>query len=414
MRKTKLIAVLMASLVLIYTSCSEKEVTQQVEDTARVDALRKELFELQRLIYGTDGGAEGIATMNERLELDNKSLEDQIEILQEEVNRLFEAYNAGVSYEVIAIDFQGNPIAGATVTINENGTVVTGTTDATGTATFEEVRAGWIVAVVSATGFATANYGTSLYSMSSAGVNTRVPLLPKSGTLAESSMFTISGSLYANLNTANDTLTGFRYGSVTNIMFTGSKTANRLAKGPLTDYAHKSFDKQNKKLRATMYMDRSQIPFSSYYNGNQGAIRYLAYEGVQWEAVIDANNNYTLKLPVDPAFNGINFSFRFSAEEFSATKTMVDFDVNGVWYDYLSYDGNDYETLPVSAFPAPKTFTQNRVFRLGGYVFGNNGFSGFYSDDTFTFDTGEFGTSSLGAIAGQTYTLDFYYRDFRN
>ncbi|MCZ8215935.1 MAG: hypothetical protein O9262_06825, partial [Cyclobacteriaceae bacterium] len=78
-------------------------------------------------------------------------------------------------------------------------------------------------------------------------------------------------------------------------------------------------------------------------------------------------------------------------------------------------DGYDYDYTPNSAFPAPKTFTQQRVFRLGGYVLGNNGFSGFNnSQGSFNFQTNDFGTSGLGAIAGQTYTLNFYYRDYRN
>src|SRR5882672_8056074 len=163
MRKTKLIALLMASLVLIYSGCSEKEVTKAVEDTARVDALRQELFELKRLIFGTDGGEEGLATTNEMLDLANKDVEEQIQSIQAEIDRLTEAYNKGISYQVIVTDFQGIAISGASVSVNENGKIVTGTTNSQGEVTFDKVRAGAIVGVVSAQGFATANSGTSLY-----------------------------------------------------------------------------------------------------------------------------------------------------------------------------------------------------------------------------------------------------------
>jgi hypothetical protein len=416
MRKTKLIAVFMAALVLVYTSCSEKEVTKPVEDSARVDALRKELFELQRLIFGTDGGEEGLATTNAMLSLENKDLEEQIKIIQAEIDRLRDAYNKGIPYQVVVTDFQGVAIAGASVTINENGAIVTRTTDAEGKVNFEKVRAGAIVGVVSATGFATANYGTSLY-LAEAGVNTRIALLPKSGILADASMFTVKGYLYADLNTADDTLTGFRYGNQNGTMFVGSTPSKRLPKGPNVDFPHRSFDKQNKKLSVTIDMHKYYIPYSDYYNSNPGAIQFIAYENVKWDAVIDANNQYTVKLPVSTYFETeiIDFSFKFSGEEFIATKTMVDDGASAVWNDTFQYDYG-FGFLPemsVFAYPAPKTFTQTRTYRLGGVQFKND-FVGWVTWDDFYFDTDDFGTSSLGAIAGQTYELDFYYYDFRN
>lgn len=390
MMKTKLIAMFMASLVLFYTGCSEKEVETLVVDHERLDQLRQELRALQLQVYGEQ-------VDNSYLDGENEDYDNEIAELQAEIDELKAMYDQTTKYQVIVVDYQGQLISGASVTLNQNGTIFTATTDADGKATFENVRAGAVVGVVSATGFAKANYTTSLVNASGGnlygGVNTRVPLLPKSGALAEAGMFTLTGFLYANTNAANDTARNDYYA------FIGSQESLALPSGPREGYEYRTYEAQNKKMKATLYTDLGEIPGSHWFTSARGAIRRLAYEDVVYEATLDANNKYSIKLPVNSVYpysgstSPIQFYFEFSFEEFTATKTFVDYDENGTINDGLA-DGN----FPSTAFPAPKTFTETRIFRI---------------DNEF-WETSDFGLyGSLGAQAGQTYEQDFYYSEYR-
>lgn len=388
--KTKLIAMFMASLVLFYTGCSEKEVETLVVDHERLDQLRQELRSLQLQVYGEQ-------VDNSDLEGENKEYENEIAELQAEIDELKAMYDQTTKYQVIVVDYQGQLISGASVTLNQNGTIFTATTDADGKATFENVRAGAVVGVVSATGFAKANYTTSLYNASGntllGGVNTRVPLLPKSGTQAEAGMFTLTGYLYANTNAANDTAKNINY------LFQGTKPANALPSGPRDGYRQRTYEAQNKKMKATLYIDLDAIPGSIEHTYTIGAIRRLAYEDAVYEATFDANNKYSIKLPVNSVYpypyssTPIQFYFEFAFEEFTATKTFVAYDENGTYSDGLN-EGD----FPQTAFPAPKTYTEPRIFRINNQQW----------------DSADFGLyGNLGAQAGETYELDFYYSEYR-
>jgi hypothetical protein len=389
MMKTKLFAMLMASLVLFYTSCSEKETPQPVEDSERIDALRQELRNLQVLVYGEE-------VENDYLDADNFSMEEELEALQAEVTALKATYDKSVSYSVLVVDYAGNAIAGAKVTVNQNGKITTVDANAAGLAIFKDVRAGAIIGVVKATGFATANYRTTLNNVDNGGGSTTVPLLPKSGTQAEASMFTLTGFLYANLNNANDTLSGSNFDGAI-VSFSGTPVV-----GPDGSYPHRSFDKQNRKIKATIYLDLGVVPFSIYNSSAAGSIRRMAYEDAVYEGTVDANNKYSIKLPSTAATiqQDFYFDYKFSFEEFSADKIFVAYDENGTSYDGLAPNGEGVYMgdSPNSAFPTPKTFTQKRVFRI--------------SDRTY--DSYSWGTTAEGALPGSVYALNFFYSEYLN
>ena len=69
--KIKLLPICLALMALLYTSCSQKEVLNPVVNTARVDALRQELRDLQILVYGEE-------LKNSQLKADNNDLQGQV------------------------------------------------------------------------------------------------------------------------------------------------------------------------------------------------------------------------------------------------------------------------------------------------------------------------------------------------
>lgn len=347
MMKTRLCAMLLASMVLLYTSCSEKEVPQPVEDTERVDQLRNELRALQEKIYGKE-------LSNELLTADKEDLEKLQTELQAEITRLQGLYSKAVPYTVIALDNLGNPIQGASVTLNQNGTLVTKTTDAKGAVQIENVRAGVVAAAVKATGYATVNYYATLAFAESAGVNTRIIMIPKSGT---ANTYAVKGFLYANTNLANDTAGGVHYNGLPFIGWKG-KNPETNAKGVLGD--NRTYEKVNKKITARLWVNINYVPFSTSTSngGNSADLIQLAYEDASVTAVFDANNQFTMTFPVTSIYSdaygdNVAYWWEVSFEEFVADQTLVDYDPNGI------LDGG----APRTAWPLPKTYTAKRVFR---------------------------------------------------
>lgn len=347
MMKGRLCAILMASLVLFYTSCSEKEVPQPVEDTERVDQLRNELRALQEKIYGKQ-------LTNELLTADKEDLEALQTELQAEITKLQELYSKAVTYTVIALDNLGNPISGASVTLNQNGTLVTKTTDSKGSVQIENVRAGVVGAVVKATGYTTVNYYATLAFAQDAGVNTRIVMIPKTGT---ANTYTIKGFLYANTNLANDTAGGFHFSAPAFIGWKGRDAATKN-KGPQNN--HRTFEKVNKKITAKLWVNINYVPFSTSTGdgGNSADLIQLAYEDASVNAVFDANNQFTMTFPVTSIYkdaygDDVAYWWELSFEEFIADQTLVDYDPNGIMWD----------GAPATAWPLPKTYTAKRLFK---------------------------------------------------
>jgi hypothetical protein len=351
MMKTRLIAMFMASLVLFYTSCSEKEVPNPVEDTQRIDALRNELRTLQEKIYG-----EQLA--NDLLTAEAEDLNALIEDLEAEIATLEAIYNQAVTYTVIAIDNLGNPIPGASVTVNQDGALVTKTTGNDGSIQIENVRAGTVAAVVSAAGYSTVNYYATLAFAQTAGVNTRVVMIPKTST---NNTYLLKGYLYANTNLANDTAGGVHYNGASFIGWKGTDAATKVA-GVLGD--NRTYEKVSKKMIANLWVNVNYVPFSQSTGngGNSADLIELAYEDVSVEATFDANNQYTLRLPVTSIYHdawgdNVYYDWEITFEEFVANQTLVEYDPNG------TLSGG----APHTAWPMPKTYTLSRKFTTSDY-----------------------------------------------
>ncbi|MGC1242675.1 MAG: carboxypeptidase-like regulatory domain-containing protein [Chryseosolibacter sp.] len=373
MMKTNVFATLMAVLVLFCASCSEKETPQPVEDTARIDQLRNELRAVQEMIYGVQLENDLLTSESEDLAALQSELEAEIASLQEQ-------YNRAVTYTVIALDNLGNPIPAASVTVNQNGTLVTKTTDESGAVQIENVRAGTVAAVVKATGYATVNYYASLAFANAAGVNTRIVMIPKGGA---ANTYTLQGFLYANTNVANDTASGFHYSGTA---FVGWKGTDAATKEPGAAGDNRTYEKVNKKITATLYVDIDYVPFSRATGdgGNSADLIELAYEDASVEAVFDANNQYSLVLPVTSIYkdawgDNVEYWWDLSFEEFVADQTLVDYDPAGA-----TLGGG----APRSAWPMPSTYKVKRLFRMWD------------SDD---------GSDYGDRDAGDVVTEDFYY-----
>lgn len=371
--KTKLFAILMASLVLFGTGCSEKETPQPVEDTERIDQLRNELRAVQEMIYG-------VQVENDLLTIESEDLAELQAELEAEIAKLEAQYNSAVTYTVIALDNVGNPIPDVSVTLNQNGTLVTRTTDSNGAVQIENVRAGTIAGVVKATGYTTVNYYATLAFANAAGVNTRIVMIPKSGA---TNTYSLQGFLYANTNVANDTASGFHYWGSAFIGWKGTDAVTKVA-GPNENYPNRTYEKVNKKITAKLWVDIEYVPFSreTGNGGNSADLIELAYEDASVNAVFDANNQYTLTLPVasiyKDAYGGdVQYWWELSFEEFVADQTLVDYDPNG------TLGGG----APATAWPMPKTYTAKRLFTN--------------SDD----EGSDYGDRN----AGDVITQDFYY-----
>jgi hypothetical protein len=198
------------------------------------------------------------------------------------------------------------------------------------------------------------------------------------------------------LNNANDTLAGFNPNGAI-VSFSGTPVT-----GPLAGYTHRSFDKVNRKIKATIYLDLGTVPFSTYNTSAAGSIRRMAYEDAVYEGTMDANNKYSIKLPSSAATIQQNFEFyyKFTFEEFAADKIFVAYDENGTANDGLFVNGLGVYMgdTPDSAFPTPKTFTQKRIFR----ILDNTSYSSY-----------SWGTAE-GAMPGSTYALNFFYSEYLN
>lgn len=372
MMKSKLVAMFMASLVLFYTSCSETETPQPVEDTERIDALRNELRAVQEKIYGAQ-------LDNELLKKESEDLTTLQSELEAEIARLEEQYNKAVTYTVVAVDNMGAPIPGASVTINQNGTLVTETTNDLGAVQIENVRAGTVGAVVKADGYATVNYYATLAFANQAGVNTRIVMIPKTG----ANTYSLKGFLYANTNVANDTLGGDFQGTPF-VGWTGADAAIAES-GPNESNPHRSYEKVNKKITATLWVETEYVPFSRATGdgGNSADLIEVAYEDASIQAVFDANNQYTLTFPVTSIFESaygddIAYWWNLTFEEYVADQTVVGYDQNGTFFD----------GTPRSAWPQPSTYKEKKAF---------------YLDDSWE------DSDSNGREAGIVITKDFFY-----
>jgi len=358
MMKTRLIAMAMASLVLFYTGCSEKEVPQPTEDTQRTDALRQELRELMVKLHG-------VQTSNALLKAEEANLTTNADTLEAMVTALQAQYNTSVSYQVSPVDFNGHTISGASVTLNQNGTITTATSDANGIATFTGVKSGYIVAVVKATGYATANFGTSLFNTKEGRATTKVPLLPKSAAaLALNGSITIQGSLYANLNVANDTAGTFHrvlnpyccWGPATDIDSKAGTDEATKDSGPYSWAPHRTYDKVTTKFTLSPDISLSEIPGSAYYIGGwvAGTIETLTYEDAAYVATFDADKQFTFVIPIQGlGSDGVSIDFNFNAEEFASDVIRVS-------------NANTFEDgAPFSVDnPVIQTYTEKRIFRF--------------------------------------------------
>lgn len=358
--KTKLTTICLALMVMLYTSCSEKEVPQPTENTARVDALRNELRNLQLLVYGEE-------LENALLKAEEADLTAQIAELTAQVDALKAIYAKAVLYSVQVYDFQGKAIAGASVTLNQNGTISTVVADNNGVAVFEDVRAGYVAGVVSATGFATANYTVSLVNYGDNSTYTRVPLMPKGGNAqSDAGLFTVSGYVYANFNAANDTAGGFNnnWGNIAN--FKGIDAATKYP-GPNSGNPHRTYDKVAKKIMVTVSFPTIQYIGSS--GTGMATIQKLAYEDAVYTATYDANNMYSLKLPAYSEFaagylgTGTQWFFRYSFEEFTSNVTLIDNWNTGTVTDW--YTSTNFR-VPVDVKATnPKTYIRKYLFKVG-------------------------------------------------
>jgi DNA-binding FrmR family transcriptional regulator len=304
MRKlNKLVAALMLATLTVFSACTEKEVPVPTVNTERLDALRAELRNLQMQVYGAEKNME-------EGKANQESIEVQIAALKTEIERLNNSYLEEVDYGVTVIDFQNNKLANATVKLAQDGEVVSLTTDEDGYVIFPAMYSGVVNGVIEAEGYATANFMTSLNDNESEGVefrNSRVALFPTGNN--DKGMFTLTGNLYANYSTINDTLNQ------------GENPA-----GPNPDQPRVNYDKVTDKT-----LSFSLFTFGGdgwLVNNNDAFINVMSvvYEDAAYTASFNANGTYTVKLPARSVFEGSNdfnenFTWVIDAQDFQANYT---------------------------------------------------------------------------------------------
>lgn len=313
MRKlNKLVAALMLATITLFSACTEKEVPVPTVDTERLDALRQELRELQLIVYGEEADLE-------EAKADQANYESEIAYYEAEIQRLQEIYARTVTYGITVTDFQNNKLAGVTVRLAQQGELATATTDENGYAEFENIHSGVVNAVVEGEGYTTANYKSSIYDGYGSDdvatyVATRLALFPAAGNT--SGMFTLTGNLYANYSTLNDTLDNWN--------------GNGTAPGQAGDY--RNFDAvEGKTVRFVLSLENIKDESEAFSRD----IYSLIYEDAFYEATTAADGSYTVNLPVSSVFEGTddndrNFEFSVSGESFKGNFTFKS------WNDTIS------------------------------------------------------------------------------
>jgi hypothetical protein len=317
--------------VTIFTGCSEEEVEKPVENTERLDDLRAELRQLELDVLGA------------QRTLDLAKLDEQE--LEAEVAKLKENFDKVVKYTVTVIDPQGKLLEGVKVITTQAGTLKEGTTNSEGRVTFDNMRGGVIAAVVKHDNYATANYTASLYSgtdnYQSYGASTRVIMFPLAAALTSDNMTSFNKQkLFYNTSVQDDTLGGTAWDASADPMkwapkqftWTGIKY-DQVTKG------------DNIPVVAKLVIDG--VPSGSG-SGEVGDIIAIAYENAVYTATWNDDNTFTLNVPARSIYDDW-FDYEVSFGAFTKTVTL---NVN-----------NASPTAKSSNYP--KTYTEERVFRIG-------------------------------------------------
>lgn len=384
MRKVnRLLSLCLVASLLVYTGCKEKETPVPTENTARIDALRQELLNLQQQVLGQ--------TNNENSQKIEKALlEGDVKELQAEITKLKAEQARSITYTIYATDLQGVFQAGAEVSIVVNGAVTKKTTDTEGKAVFEGVRSGVVSGFVKTANFTSANFTASV-AFGGDFVSTKVPLLPLAG---GANTFTVEGKLYADLSDADDNLNEFdTYNNIS-----GTNVIINVPAGPNNNSTETKYDGQARKI--TFVPNLNDEPFVGGF-GNAGNIQRIAYENAVFETTSAADGSFSIKLPalVDAAGNAIGgFSgYTVSFEEFSTPKTLL---MPGMSSNQ-NYSNNPYNLyfnrattttdLPenTNGFIKLKTYQESRTYR----------------NPSFTIATGRMGEKSM---------MMEFYDDYKN
>lgn len=348
MRKlNKLVSAVMVAATILLAGCSEKDVPAPTAVTERLDDLRNELRDLRLQVYGEQWETEDISA-------ENASLEKEQAELEAEILRLKELYKRKVVLGMHIIDFQNNKLANATVTMAQDGELISAVSDESGYVEFPAVHSGMISGVVEMAGYTTANFRIRLVEMGADDDTethkfSRIALFPTQDNPDKTGMFTLNGNVYANFSTLNDN---------------GNSGHDPNSPSGIFDPA------AGRKLRFSLQLNYITHWSTAYIN-----IHSVIYENIQYETTTAADGSYEIQLPSRGLFFDAHnhyynqFGFLVLAEEFQANYT----------YHYAS-----------------DVITEKRNFSID------------HIDNCYFYDL------SPAAFPGDTRTANFLYHSYKN
>lgn len=352
------------ALGAVFTSC-EEEVLVPVEDNAAVEELLTKISALENQVYEHNLAKNTITISNQKL---GETL-DSLRNVRNNLNWYDGDHDTEVQYTVNVLS-AGNFVQGrmagvgaAKVTVTQGAYMETKDTDA-GMAVFTGLKPG--AAQVSITSEDHSNVEMSVHFFNEGSVSdadhynagTQVLLYPVSGKNAA----TITGSLYANTTTLNDTLNR-RYGSDATIY--GAKANTYLAEpgayeyynythwnayaenGNIYDSYASALEVQFEAVPSSFKLYALAMPSGSLqgdgseyrygqngnYIRNAGYITSITYNDLVFEATINDDNTYSVTVPASTA-GILNIEFQTTEVIADHTRYTREDDIfhEGRWY----------------------------------------------------------------------------------
>jgi hypothetical protein len=357
----------------------------------------------------------------------------------------YTVYLLNASTTLTANNFGGRTagVDGATVTVFAGGQTLT-KTSVDGRAVFEGLGGGTATVQISATGFSSVTYQTYFFndnrdSFGDGAVraaSTNVLIFPTSGT----DMVTVTGKLYANKSTLDDTLGRqfmkaadatryLKYVSAPGISDFTNYTQNTDHSGsvfsnhyfnPSNQYDDGMPDGTTVKYDAISSLNGASITgypanFSSTYTNNlndlnvtvAGQVLSITYTGLLSFATFDGAGNYSLKVPSYADDPGVAIKVEHYTDDH--TFLTVISNIGATKVTLTSFDPATYAHTTSDFYQ----ITSKWIYRAAITQDDGSGSSIFYSIDTYEFQNGYSGYSTTGTTLqgkpGSTVTRNIFF-----
>jgi hypothetical protein len=207
----------------------------------------------------------------------------------------------------------GSGMDGVTVTVSQYGKMLTSTTDASGIATFSDLRIGSVTVNIQKTGYCEVDYIAVLPALPDSVYVNAYSLVRQAGTMVPMFSMTDDLSTISGIATVETDLTNDAPEPAADVKLTAT-----------IDVEDEYFI--YKYIQAP-YHDIVECDYCSFWEFDYyGIIRQIAFHGTVFETTTAADGSFTLQVPSTP--DGL--PYELSADEFAADQSLLQATMNGV------------------------------------------------------------------------------------